>query len=216
MRNSGGAAEPRGMARVLAAMAFACCAAPASAQRGGGSLLPGSNSRAPISVNAERLDYFDKEQKLVYSGSVVAKQGESTLRSSALTIFMSPADGGQTTGGPGAGQVKRMEATGSVTITSKDQVGQGDRAVYDKGENKVYLTGRVSLTQGTNVVKGEKDAKLVYDLDTGRARFDGGVMSMFTPGSGSGAPGPTKPVAKPPPKPAPPPKPKTTRPGAPE
>ena len=213
MRNSGGAAESRRMARVLAAMAFACCAAPAFAQRGGGSLLPGSNSRAPISVNAEKLDYFDKEQKLVSSGSVVAKQGESTLRSSALTIFMSPADGGQTAGGPGAGQVKRMEAAGPVTITSKDQVGQGDHAIYDKGENKVYLTGRVSLTQGANVIKGEKDAKLVYDLDSGRARIDGGVMSMFTPGSG--APGPAKPVARNAPKPAPPPKPKAARPGAP-
>jgi lipopolysaccharide export system protein LptA len=201
------------MARVLAALAFACFAGPAFAQRGGGAMLPGSNSRAPISVNAEKLDYFDKEQKLVYTGAVVAKQGDSTLRSSALTIFMASAEGGQTGGGPGAGQVKRMEAAGPVTITSKDQVGQGDHAIYDKGENKVYLFGNVSLTQGTNVIKGAKDAKLVYDLDSGRARIDGGVMSMFTPGSGT--PGPAKPVARTPPKPAPPQKPKTARPGAP-
>ena len=43
-------------------------------------VLPGGNSRAPISINAEKLDYFDKEQKLVYTGSVVATQGESTLK----------------------------------------------------------------------------------------------------------------------------------------
>ncbi len=190
-----------------AAVVLAACAAPALAQ-GAGAILPGSNSREPISVNAERLDYFDKEQKLVYTGSVVAKQGDSTLRSSALSIFMdgSPTRGGEGAQTPGGGQVKRMEAAGPVTITSKDQVGQGDRGVYDKGENKVYLIGRVSLTSGANVIKGEKDAKLIYDLNTGRARIDGGVVSLFTPGSDD----PTK--KKPPsgkPAPAPKPKPKT-------
>ena len=183
---------------------YAGAVTPSAAQRGG-SVLPGSNSRAPISVNAERLDYFDKEQKLVYSGAVTAKQGESTLRSSALTIFMngSAVQGGESGGaaasggGPGGGQVKRMEAAGPVTITSKDQVGQGDRGIYDKGENKVYLIGNVSLTQGPNVVKGKPEARLVYDLTTGRAQIIGGVTSLFTPGSSNTWPGKPAPKPKP-------------------
>ncbi len=176
---------PSAATRMVFMGALICAGAqPVFAQRAG-NILPGSNSRAPISVNAEKLDYFDKEQKLIYSGSVVAKQGDSTLRSSVLTLFMasSPAQGAEPAGGPGNGQVRRMEASGPVTITSKDQVGFGDRGVYDKAENKVYLFGNVSLTQGANVVKGDRDAKLVYDLTTGRARIDGGVSSLFTPGS---------------------------------
>ena len=47
-------------------------------------ILPGGDSKAPVSIDAAKLEYSDKEQKLVYSGGVVAKQGESTLRSTNL------------------------------------------------------------------------------------------------------------------------------------
>jgi lipopolysaccharide export system protein LptA len=156
---------------------------PATAQ--GAAILPGGNSRAPISINAEKLDYFDKEQKLVYSGAVVATQGDSTLKCAMLTIFLSgsPTQQNEEGGGQG-GQVKRMEATGSVTIVSKDQVGQGDRGVYDKDENKVHLYGNVSLSQGPNVIKGRDEKSfIVYDLTSGRANVMGGATSLFAPGS---------------------------------
>jgi lipopolysaccharide export system protein LptA len=159
-------------------------AAPAIAQQT--RILPGANSRAPISINADKLDYFDKDQKLIYTGGVIARQGDSTLKASALTILLSgapAAPGEQSGGGPSNSQVKRMEAEGPVTIVQKDQVGQGDRGVYDKAENKVYLYGNVSLTQGTNVIKGAPSARLVYDLTSGRAQIVGGVSSLFTPGS---------------------------------
>ncbi len=77
-------------------------------------------------------------------------------------------------------QVSRMEAEGPVTITDKDQVGTGDRGWYERAENKVYLVGNVSLSQGPNIAKGEK---LVYDLTTGQAQILGRVSSLFVPGS---------------------------------
>jgi lipopolysaccharide export system protein LptA len=150
-------------------------------------ILPGANAREPIAINADNLDYFDKEQKLVYSGSVIARQGESSLRSSTLTIHLtgSPAQPGEASGGngPANSQVKRMEAAGPVTVVSKDQVGTGDRGVYEKAENRIHLIGNVSLTQGTNVIHGSRGSRLVYDLSSGRARITGGVSSLFTPGS---------------------------------
>ena len=179
--------RPAYLSRVAIVTLLACAAhsSQALAQRET-RILPGANSRAPIRINAETLDYFDKEQKLIYTGRVVANQGESTLKSSALTIFLngSPTQQGEaSTGGPANSQVKRMEAAGPVTVTSKDQVGQGDRGVYEKAENKVHLIGNVSLTQGTNVIKGARDSRLVYDLTSGRAQIVGGVSSLFTPGS---------------------------------
>lgn len=93
-----------------------------------------------------------------------------------------------------------MEAEGPVTITSKDQVGQGDSAVYDKGENKLYLIGNVSLAQRSNTIRGSKDARLVYDLASGHAQIVGGLSSQITPGSDDPA------KKKPEPKPAPQPK----------
>jgi lipopolysaccharide export system protein LptA len=160
---------------------------PANAQKGGKSVavLPGASGKEPINIDAGKLEYFDKEQKAVYSGAVVAVQGESRLKTEVLTIFLDRAAPGNH-GDPGsAGQVRRMEATGGVTIVQKDQVGTGDRGEYDKVANKVYLYGNVTLSQGPNVVKG---GKLTYDLTSGQALMEdkggsGRVQSIIVPGS---------------------------------
>ena len=172
---------------LLAALLASLGAAPALAQKSGTVILPGGDSRAPVSIDAARLEYFDKEQKLVYSGGVVAKQGDSVMRAAALTIFMN--SGAMQGGGAsvaGENQVKRMEAAGPVTIISKDQVGMGDRAVYDKDGDKVLLIGNVSLSQGGNIIKGKADSRLIYDLKTSQAIIEGagGINSLMTPGSG--------------------------------
>jgi lipopolysaccharide export system protein LptA len=185
-------------ARAIVFLAAFLTAVPAMAQSGPRTatpLIPGGDSKAPISINADKLQYFDKEKKLVYSGSVQAKQGEATLKASSLIIFLADTAGAsdsKPSASPvpsGGGQdVRRMEATGPVTIIQKDQIGTGDSALYDKGENKVYLNGHVTLSQGPNITKGDR---LIYDLATSQAQIEGGrVESIFTPGSGdSGAPG---------------------------
>jgi len=159
----------------------------ALAQRAG-PVLPGGNSRAPVNVDANKLEYFDKEQKAVYSGSVVARQGDATMRASTLTVFFdreaAGASGGDST--PAASnQLKRIEAGGPVTVIEKERVGTGDRGVYDRGENKVYLIGHPTLSECGNVVKGDKDSRLIYDLSSNRAQITGRVSSTFTPGGGN-------------------------------
>jgi lipopolysaccharide export system protein LptA len=160
-------------------------AAPASAKSGGrsGGILPGATAKDPLNIDAGKLDYFDQEQKLVYSGSVIVTNGPSTLKAARLIIFL---DGKGSAGGATSNdRVKHIDAEGPVTLVSKDQIGTGDRGSYDKAENKVYLTGNVTLTQGENVVKGER---LVYDVTSGVATVQGGggqtggrVRSTFTP-----------------------------------
>ena len=183
----------------LAAILAAAVAGPAIAAAKSASssaILPGSNSKEPISIDADKLVYYDKEQKAIYSGNVVAIQGESKLTCSALTIFLTrneaPAatsaapKGAAAPGGEGpsaSSQVKRMEASGPVTVVSKTQVATGDRGVYDKTENKVWLFGNVTLSDGGNVTKGDK---LTYDLTTGQAVVETGhstqrVHGLFIP-----------------------------------
>ena len=142
-------------------MVLVAGAAQAQGKRGG-SILPGGDSKQPINIEAGKLDYFDKEQKLIYTGSVVATQGSSRLKSSVLTIFLAPktaAKGGEAKSGDAAGggsgnQVQHMIAAGPVTMVQKDQVGTGDNAVYDKTADTVILSGNVVLTQGENITKG--------------------------------------------------------------
>jgi lipopolysaccharide export system protein LptA len=165
-------------------------------------ILPGANSKEPISIAADKLNYFDKEQKAIYTGNVVVIQGDGKLTCSVMTIFLtktepqassaptaapsSPATGagpGVTTGGS---QVRHMDAVGPVTVISKTQVATGDRGSYDKEQNKVWLFDNVTLSDGGNVTKGDK---LTYDLTTGEAVVDvgktsGRVIGQFIQGSG--------------------------------
>ena len=168
--------------------------APAFAQKRTSPLIPGGNSKEPVQIEADKLEYFDKDQKAVYTGNVIAKQGDSTLRCQTLTILIDRSSGTAATAAaapPAAGptensQIKRMEAGGPVTISSKDQVGTGDSGVYDKAEDKLYLIGHVTLTQGKNVTSGDK---LTYDLASGQALIGSGhtqgrVKAYFVPGAG--------------------------------
>jgi len=164
-------------------------------------IFPGTNSKEPISIDADKLVYYDKEHKAVYSGSVVVIQGDTKMTCTVMTVFLdrSPAQGQSQAPAPAQGQsqaaapakgpnqakdgqsaatgdsgVKHLDATGPVTVISKTQVATGDSASYDKAEDKVWLIGHVTLSDGQNVTKGDK---LTYDLKTGQATIDPGAKS---------------------------------------
>ena len=176
----------------------------------GSPLLPGGNSKAPVSIEADKLIYYDKEQKAVYSGNVVIIQGDTKLTCSTMTIYMEkaaaqspaePAKASQTQGSPGpagdSSRVKHMDCAGPVTVLSKTQTATADTGAYDKPQNKVWLIGHVTLSDGGNVTKGDK---LTYDLTSGQATVDTGgaagrVKGQFLPGGGD-AGGPAKPKAQ--------------------
>lgn len=176
----------------LAALDVSAAPAP---KANSGAILPGGNSKEPVNIDAAKLDYFDKEQKLVYTGNVVATQGESKLKATTLVIFLMPKEASDAAGVPSSSsQLRRMEAAGPVTVTSKDQVGTGDSGIYEKSENKVYLIGNVTLSQGPNVTKGDK---LIYDLSTNQAVVTGRVRTMFLPSGGADDASRKKPVKAP-------------------
>ena len=151
-------------------------------------IFPGTNSKEPISIDADKLVYYDKEHKAVYTGNVVVIQGDTKMTCTAMTVFLDhgPTQGGDHPPAKGQGQgakqttdaqpgptadsgVKRLEATGPVTVISKTQVATGDSGAYDKAEDKVWLIGHVTLSDGQNVTKGDK---LTYDLKTAQATVD--------------------------------------------
>jgi lipopolysaccharide export system protein LptA len=174
----------------------------------------GTNSKEPIKIDADRLDVFDKENRAVYAGNVVAVQGDTTMRCSTLTIhFDRQRAGGGTVQRAAAASdqndaIKRIECAGPVTVVSKDQVATSDKADYDRAGGRVIMTGNVALSQGQNVTRGER---LVYDVNAGVANIEatpngGRVRGLFVPGS---QPDAATAAAKPAPKPAAPARPAT-------
>lgn len=160
-------------------------------------IFPGTSSKEPISIDADKLVYYDKEHKAVYSGNVVVIQGDTKMTCSAMTVFLdhaptqaAPQPASGQSGAPGADSgVKHLDAIGPVTVISKTQVATGDNGSYDKAEDKVRLIGHVTLSDGQNVTKGDK---LTYDLKNGLATVDtnaksGRVHGQFVPKSNADA-----------------------------
>jgi lipopolysaccharide export system protein LptA len=73
-------------------------------------------------------------------------------------------------------------------VTQKDQVVTGETAVFDTKTNLVTMLGGVVLTQGKNVLRGDR---LMVDMTTGVSRVEsdsGRVQGLFQ-SSGQGGPG---------------------------
>jgi lipopolysaccharide export system protein LptA len=200
---------PGWLAATAAAMLYSSVAGAAaekpSAPNDSASIFPGTSSKEPISIDANKLVYYDKDHKAVYSGNVVVIQGDTKMTCSAMTVLLdhAPATGAAapppkeaapqpTNGQSGAATdsgVKHMDAVGPVTVVSKTQVATGDSGSYDKAEGKVWLIGHVTLSDGQNVTKGDK---LTYDLKSGQATVDtsaksGRVHGQFVPKSSADA-----------------------------
>ena len=50
------------------------------------------SSKEPIKIDANKLDVFDKEGRAVFTGDVVAVQGESTMKCTIMTVFYEQRD----------------------------------------------------------------------------------------------------------------------------
>ena len=174
------------------------------------------NRDQPIQIEAVSLEMRDKKKEATFAGNVKVVQGDTTMTSKTLVVFYESSQSGQapasgqpaasksapksappmqsTTPGPGgASSIKRLEAKGSVRVTQKDQIVTGETAVFDTKTNLITMLGGVVLTQGGNVLRGDR---LLVDMTTGVSRVEsdsGKVQGVFiTSGQGSpGLPGPS-------------------------
>ena len=165
------------------------------------------NRDQPIQIEAAILEMRDKKKEATFSGNVKVVQGDTTMTSKTLVVFYestpaaaapaanstkaakaAPAPIQAATPGPGgASSIRRLEARGSVVVTQKDQVVTGETAVFDTKTNLITMLGGVILTQGKNVLRGDR---LLVDMTTGVSRVEsesGRVQGLFQ-SSGQGGP----------------------------
>src|ERR1700735_5657487 len=83
---------PGSLAAIAAALLWASGARAAaekpSGQNDSAAIFPGTSSKEPISIDADKLVYYDKEHKAVYSGNVVVIQGDTKMTCSAMSVFL--------------------------------------------------------------------------------------------------------------------------------
>jgi lipopolysaccharide export system protein LptA len=179
----------------LAALSFVAPALAQGTQSGTPNpLAMGENKDQPVQIEAATLEVRDKNKQAMFSGNVQVVQGDTTMKCQSLVVFYGQEVGLGADGAPvattaksspsmpqGAQNIRRIEARGGVTVITKDQNASGDLGVYDLRTKTITLSGNVVVSQGQNVIHGER---VVVDTTTGYARVESGS----TPGI-AGAPG---------------------------
>lgn len=199
------------LAVILAAPGFAAAQGTHAAATGPiQGLIQDQNQEQPIQIEAATLEVRDKSKMATFSGDVQVVQGDTTIKCQTLVVFYggghSPGAGekvasaSQPAATPqgahpqqtqvvpqGAQDIRRIEARGGVTVVSKDQNASGDLGVYDLKKKTITLTGNVTVSEGKNVLHGER---VVVDTTTGNAHFESGttnqsrVRALIQPGKG--------------------------------
>ncbi len=154
---------------------------------------------APIEITSAQSEYLQNEGRGVYTGNVVATQGDAQIKTEKLTAVCSKGPAGSN-GEPSCDELEQLIAEGSVFYMAPDVRIRGDRAQYDFPSDTITITGDVILSRGEDgVVKG---TRVVYSIGEGRTVITAGekrVVTLFntakkaTPAE-STTPAPTQPA----------------------
>lgn len=118
-------------------------------------------SALPITIKSNELSADNKGKTAVFSGKVVARQGDITIYADRITINYAEKKG----------DVEKIEATGNVRIVQQNKIGTAALAVYDSRDGRITLTGNPRVMQGTDSISGKV---ITYYVDDDRSVVTGG------------------------------------------
>ena len=159
------------------------------------SMIQSQGQDQPVQIEAASLEVRDKNKMATFSGNVQVVQGDTTMKCQKLVVFYGQEVGIVHVAGPpdakpapampavpkSAQNIRRIEARGGVTVVTKDQNASGDLGVYDLAAKTITLTGNVVVSQGQNVIHGER---VVVDMVSGNARVESAGNSASTAAPG--------------------------------
>ncbi len=134
-----------------------------------------ADSNLPIEITSDTMEWLNEERIAIARGNADAVQGRYKLHADVLTAYLSRGDADT------ADKIKLITADGNVRLTTPEESARGETGQYDIEKGVVELTGSVVLTQGNNVLRGDK---LVMDLNSGRSTLESKdrVQAIFTAG----------------------------------
>lgn len=122
-----------------------------------------NRSSLPITIKSNELTADNKGKTAIFSGKVVAKQGDITIFSDKLIVNYAEKNG----------EVDKVEAIGNVRIVQLNRTGTASQAVYESREGRITLTGTPDpkVTQGSDSVSGRM---ITYYVDEDKSVVTGG------------------------------------------
>lgn len=171
-----------------------------------------SDNDKPVNIKADQLETHQDEQKAIFTGNVVATQGESTLTSEELTVFYEAASlpGKQPADAAGASSAKPAAPSAALPADASSTAEAADAApAPDNKVKKLVAKGNVVVTAPDQKATGDdgildmetniatltgqevvmtqgcnvlRGKKLVVNTQTGRATVTGGTTGHFVSG----------------------------------
>jgi len=143
------------------------------------------NQGGPIEVTArDGMEWRQNEQLVIARGAARAVRGGVTIESDVLLARYRPRGGAPAEARPasegpgGASEIWRLEAEGSVVITTATDRAEGDRAIYDMDQAVMVLTGRnLRLTSPDNVLTARDSVEYWPQRRMAVARGDAVVVT---------------------------------------
>jgi lipopolysaccharide export system protein LptA len=156
------------LALILALGGSLTAAAPAVAQ---GTSLSFSGLSAvrgqPVEVRSDSLQVDNTTGETTFSGNAVLGQGDMRLAAQTIKVVYAPGDNAR---------IRRLEASGGVTLVTAQEAAEAASAVYDIDAGTVRMNGSVILTQGPNVLSGDR---LTVNLRNGQGSLEGRVRTII-------------------------------------
>jgi lipopolysaccharide export system protein LptA len=105
------------------------------------------DKNAPVIVDADSLDSFQKQGLAIFKGNVVARQNNSIQYADKMEVYTdSKTD-----------RVERVVSTGNVRIITRDcRMGTAERAEYYDAEQRVVLIGNARVWRDADIVTGDR------------------------------------------------------------
>lgn len=128
-----------------------------------------TDTTQPVEVTADSLAVNQTDGNAVFTGNVLITQGPMRLKAERVQVEYGSAD---------RRTISEMKASGGVTLVTAAEAAESKDAVYDVAKGSVVMTGDVVLTQGENVLSGQR---LDVDLKTGTGTMQGRVRTILQP-----------------------------------
>lgn len=136
---------------------------------------PRIDGNKPIQIVSDRLDAYNEKKLVVFSGNAVATQSDRVIKSDRLLLYYRKGTAKQEKaspkGGGDMGELEKIEAKGSVTVTQGEKIVTGDDAVFFQDTQKIIMTGNAVMREGRNVIRGDR---IIVFLDEDRGIVESG------------------------------------------
>lgn len=121
--------------------------------------------KGPITITSETLTADNQARTALFEKSVIARTTDMTIYADRMLVYYAK----------DAGNVTRIDASGSVRVVTGNRAITSEEAVYYAGEEKIVFTGEPRAVEDDNVVTGKK---MTYLMNEDRFLVEGSKVFL--------------------------------------